>query len=425
MAHTTVDSVSGDVVGNLRAVLGADGTVNGATAPNSTTPIPIDFSGLFNFNPANYKYARKALANAALGLGNMQVLCLGDSTTAGYDGVTTANETKNSWVTRLADQLTLSGIQAGWQNCIGGHSNGTIATQNTYDTRLTALPAGWTSFGTTGNAIGGEIFNNNTTTNPLTFTPANSSGVGITTDTLDVWYYDGAGYSTITVLGGAAGLTATVASNNVPAGSNTIKKATFTLAGTSVWKLNGSGAAGMIIFGISASTSAANNASKQSEVTLLNVGRGGAGSLSVNYNAQLWESLQTISSASSAMVSPLAIYSYGLNDLATTGGAAAFYTNAATTITALKAAGTDVLLVVPPPVAAGLTPYYSLYAGLVSDYYKLASTFGLALIDLNTRWTSNAVAQPLGYYTNANDIHPSIMGYGDYAKAVSQFFKRL
>jgi lysophospholipase L1-like esterase len=294
---------------------------------------------------------------------------------------------------------------------------------------LTTPPAGWTSFGTTGNAVGGEIFNNNSTANPLTFTPTNSSGVGITTDTLDVWYYDGAGYSTITGLGGAAGASATVASNNVPVGSNTIKKATFTLAGTSVWKLNGSGAAGMIIFGISASTSAANNTSKQSEVTLLNVGRGGAVSSAINYNSQLWESLQTITGngtpANSAMVSPLAIYSYGLNDLASSVVASTFYTNASTTITALKAVGTDVLLVVPPPVATGLTPYYSLYAGLVADYYRLANTFGLALVDLNARWTSNAVAQPLGYFTNTNDLHPSIMGYGDIAKAVAQFFKRL
>lgn len=378
-----------------------------------------DQSGLFNFNPKNYPNARKAIANVKSGTANFSVLCMGDSTTAGYNGISTANEVGNSWVRRLADQLTAMGIQAGWQNVIGDHNaTGNLAGLSAYDTRVSSVPAGWGQFGTPGNYLGYDLFYNNSTTNPLTFTPT------VQTDSLDVYYLDISGYSPITIKSGAAGATTPTTGGTVTiTGASTIKKATATYTlGSNVWTIAGNGTAPVILVGWSAYNSA------NREISLLNCGNGGQSSGQITHAAQFWESLSSISSGASALICPLAIISFGINDGVYNTGSA-LYGNLSTAIAALQAArdangnGTDVLLMIPPPSSTASVSAAQ-QAIIVAAYYQLAAAYGVALVDLSQRWVSFTSANGYGYF--GDGVHPSSpVGYTDMAAAIAQFFKRL
>lgn len=384
--------------------------------------MPSLYPNLYNFDPANYRNARAALAKVKSGVANMNVPCLGDSTTGGGNengGATNANCVSYSYVRRLADQLTASGIAASWQNVIGDHAGSNVPTLSdvsciaTLDARVTAIPAGWGSFaGSVGKALGYNHFVNTTTANPITFTPT------VTTDTLEVYYLDQSGYSPITVKGGAAGATASSPVSVTPGGTSRIKTATFTCAATSVWTIAGSGAAAVILLGWKAY-----NASTK-EVSLLNCGNFSQKSDQPISTGNYWFALDTLASNSSSLISPLVIYMYGINDWLNNLTQAQTYANIATLATALQAAGTDLLIVIPPPsptTSATIAQQQLQIAAL----YAAASAFGLAVVDMTARWTSQSVSYPLGYYRGAGDVHPSAMGYTDIAAGVKQFFAAL
>jgi lysophospholipase L1-like esterase len=383
--------------------------VTGLVAPGGTASIPIDISGVFNLNPANYKNARKALANVKAGVSNMQVLCLGDSTTAGNNGSTTVNEVSNSWVHQLATQLTAQGIPTGWQNIMGDKGLGTwvgVAGAAGYDIKLTTVPAGWN---VQSGSTGGQMFQNSSTTNPLTYTPT------VVTDTLDLYYLDSVASSVITVKGGAAGATASSPTGTTPAASGRVKKVTFTCAGTSVWTLAVDGINWTDILG----WHVYNAATK--EVSLLNCGQNGVTSSTFNNTTALYQSLSAISNSPSGMISPLALISLGINDAAQ-GLQAGFYANMYAIITALQAASTDVLLIVPPTPST-VTATADKWQVITNAYYQLASTYKLALVDLGQRNGDYTTANAAGYM--GDTVHPNNVGYVDMASSVAQFFKRL
>ena len=199
---------------------------------------------VFNYNPANYKNFRKALGNTLSGQAStaLRVLCIGDSTTLGSNGVTATNAVQNSWVRRLADLLTKQGIQSGWQNNFGDHTAASSgSTIQLIDPRVTAIPAGWSTDDSGALTLtpgpGGWNFYNQTTTNPFTFTPT------VQTDTCDVYYFDGSGYDPFLVKSGAAGVTTCSTGGTATIGAtNVVRKltSTFTL-GSNVWTIQRAG----------------------------------------------------------------------------------------------------------------------------------------------------------------------------------------
>jgi lysophospholipase L1-like esterase len=389
----------------------SSGNVTGLAGPSGES-IPIDMSGLWNFKPANYLNARKGIANVKAGLANMNVLYLADSTGCGYNESGTANEFAFSPAKFISQQLTAQGIPSGWSNRFGDNSVG-FANVHTYDTRMAAIPAVYQGNFDGGNWIGDKCIGAigaHTAAN-IVFTPATN------TDTLDIYYVDVAGYAAIT---GIASAGVSSPASVTPAGSARVRKATFTTTVASAsWTITDSGLATVLILGWSAYLSTTK------EISILNCSCSGETSSAIINVAQYWQSLNSVSTNTSELISPLAIYAYGLNDCQSAGAIALFYSQASTAITALQAAGTNVILMIPPPVSTGVTPHTTYYPTLVADYYRLASTFDCALIDLNSRWVSNAVSYPLGYYRAVNDLHPSKFGYADMAAALVQFFKRL
>lgn len=379
------------------------------------------FPSLYNFAPENYKNTRAALAKVRAGVSNMNVFCLGDSTTAGANENTPAtnpNCISYSYPRRLADQLTASGIAASWQNVIGDHASnqlslGELTGIATLDSRVTTLPAGWAAFaGSIGTSVGYNHYTNSTTTNPLTFTPT------VSTDTLEVYYLDQPGYSAITALGGAAGATASSPASVTPGGTGRIKTATFTCAGTSVWKISGSGAANMILIGWKAY-----NATTK-EVSLLNAGNFSMKSDQPVLTGSYWKALDALTLNNSSLISPLLIYQFGINDWINNYTTAQTLANIATLATNQVSAGGEMLLVVPPPspTASALTAQQQLQ---IAAIYQAAKQYGFAVVDLTKRWTSQATSFPGGYYRGAGDVHPSVMGYTDIASAIKQFFMAL
>lgn len=375
-----------------------------------------------NFKAQSYKNARAALNNVRVGASNMQVLCLGDSTTAGYNEAGLANELAFSWPTVLAKAITSGAVSGssgavfgGWQNNFGNHlANAASSTIDVIDTRITAPPAGWSNFDAANAGVGGYLLVNSSNTNPLTFTP-----VG-TTDTLDVFFLDGSGYDPFVVTGGAAGATASSPTAATITGTSTIKKATFTCSGTSVWKIAKAAADGknLIIVGFSAYNAA------NKEISFFNCGVHSQQLSYLTTTGSYWFTLDQFTRTTSALTSPLAIISYGINDWVAGVSQATFTANLNTVINACKAANSDVLLVVPPPSPTA-TASAANQQNIINAYYAVAAAQDLALIDLSQRWTSQAVSQPLNYYRGSVDVHPSKMGYADMAHAIRAFFNML
>ena len=373
--------------------------------------------GLENFVPSRYPRTRAARAAQSVLTGGVSwpVLCVGDSTTEGFNG-STANCVSQSWVRRLADLLTARGYKAGWQNVLGDHRADTQGPSNiqTIDTRVTALPADWSLANGIGIApgIGGNFWINQSNVNPFTFSPT------VPTDTLDVFYFDFSGYDTITVKSGAAGATAATTGGTISiTASSRIKKATATYTlGTNVWTVQKTtaNAAALILMGVSAYNSTL------PEVSLLNLGCGSQLTAYFADIANQWSSLSSVSLAGSGLITTTAIIDVGINDWFVPTSQAVMVATLTTIVTTLQAAGTEVLFIVPVPSALGSASAAN-QAAINNAIISVAYATGCAFISMAKRWRSQALAQPLGYYGDVT-IHPSTIGYSDKAEAISQFF---
>jgi lysophospholipase L1-like esterase len=373
--------------------------------------------GIKNFSAKNYPLTRKAMASqAALGQ-SFPVLCIGDSTTEGYDG-TLAGCVSRSWVRRLADALTAKGIKAGWQNFLGDHrSDSQGTTIQAIDTRVTALPAGWSLANGSGiiPGPGGQYWINGSTINPITFTPT------VNTDTCDWLYFSVSGYDNLLIKSGAAGATTPSTGGTVTMGAlNLIKKATATYTlGANVWTIQKQNvsAATAIIAGCSAYNSTL------PEISLWNLGCGGQAASYFNGTTQFWDVLSAVTAAGTGFAAPLAIITLGINDWYAGTTQAAMTTTLTAIVTALQAAGTEVLLVVPAPSVVAIAPLVA-QAAIVDAIYAVASAKGCAIVDLAERWVSGAAANTNGYLGDAQ-LHPSALGYSDIGSAVAEFFLSL
>jgi len=367
-----------------------------------------------SFTGGSYRNFRKALGDLRTGVRtNIPVICIGDSTTQGSNGLTPNNSIQNSWVRRLADLLTSSGIQAGWQNCFGDHQT-TVNQSSTIqlnDPRIGAFPAGWvlsvSGFGLAGPGPGGQFFANNSTTNPLTFTPS------VQTDTLEVYYLDVTGYDPFLVKTGASGTTTPTTGGTAGiTGSNLVKKlvSTYTL-GSNVWTVQRSGSGtSTFVVGLSAYNSAA------PEISLWNMG---CGSQKVSYwtaSTNFWDTLRQLTDTNGAITgAPLAIINIGVNDWLQSTNTSSFNQSLSLLVSKLQSGGTDVLLVVPIPSSTALYQQ----GQIISQIYQVAASQGCAVVDLTTRWVSQSISSAL--YGDAA-IHPSYTGYSDVSQAMRPFF---
>lgn len=372
--------------------------------------------GIYNFNPQNYKNARKMISNVMLGVSNGDVLCLGDSTTAGYNGVSHLGESANSWVARTAQNLTLLGIPSGWQSWFND-KNVTITNLPTYDGRITIASNGtnWINFLA---STGGLLLSNTASQDKITFTP--SSG---TTDTLDLYYFDGSGYDTINVFGGATGATAASPATVAITSTQVVKKATFTSAGTVTWAVQKANvnSARFIPFGMNAY----NSATKQ--INMMSFG--GESLLTSNFTdaSASYTPLGAITAAGGALTGTttnpkLAFYFLGINDAiqSSTGSTSA---NATATIAALQAVNTDVVVIIPFNFSSGVASIQNQLT-MQSAMYAVANSCNCAVIPLNVRWDTFSSSNTLGYFGDLA-IHPSNFAYQDISSVVSNLILAL
>lgn len=375
--------------------------------------------GVYNFHPKNYPITRKALASLRANGTRFNVLCLGDSTTAGGYAGGVSNAIAGSYPRFLSDMLTASGIQCGWQNFNGEHNINGTSTLPVIDTRVT-LGSGWAPFTSGGYCIGGYPLINSSNTNQITFTPT------IQTDTLDVFYLDGSGaYDNFTIGTGAAGATTPTTGGSVTvAKSNLIKKATATYTlGSNVWSVKKANANSdnLLIQGMVAYNSA------QPEMQFLNCGAFGKKLSFLQDSTYYFNPLSALTTSGNATYgNPLAIIDFGINDWISGTDPSTYLSQLTALVTAYQNAGTEVLLVVPVPTnpASSAPPTLAAQAAIARQIYAVAAAKNCAVVDLTYRWGSYAAANPLGYYGDAI-THPSKLGYADVAMAIRQFFLSL
>ena len=395
----------------------------------NTANIAVSTTSVMNLAPQNYKNTRKALANVRLGVQNMNVLCLGDSITEGYKGATLADrKVANGYPTKMAVQLASSvvsspgSLNGGWQNWFNDHNaiNNFSGTLTDVDPRVTGF-ASWSTFDTQQSALGGTICAAKITagnTTPLLFAPKDVAGNAVQTDTLDLYYFDNTGYSSITILSGTGGITVPTTGGTVTMGSSARwKKATATYTkGNNIWSVaNASTGASIILLGMVAYDST------KPEISFLNCAGAGMTLAQLIAGTQSWHSWPTITQSGNALTgSPLAIISYGTNDQAQNVTQAAFTASLTTAVTGLQAVNTDVLLMIPyAPNGAG-----SVWQGIVNSYYNVAAQYNCALIDLTSKWVNYTSAFNAGFISS-DTIHPSVAGHQDIATSVSGFFQAL
>lgn len=143
---------------------------------------------IFNYDPLNYKRARKALAAARVGTGNMRVVCVGNST---EHAVFTGGGQYYSPSARLKEYLKKRGYTANNNSFFGQNPTSTA----NWDNRI-SVGAGWSSAPYFG--VGRSFLQNGSNTNPIQFTPDTA------VDRYEIDYWDADNTNDLTYQIGAA-----------------------------------------------------------------------------------------------------------------------------------------------------------------------------------------------------------------------------
>jgi len=362
-------------------------TVNGQQIAPAATPYP---------------YWRKKVAQVRAGLSDAKLLCLGDSTTFGY--VAPPNDVATPPIASYPSDLAAI-LNNYFAPAFVGLGIPKAQSGSSKDGRWT-VGSGWTY--TPGSAIGwgnSEMYFGTASSGGLVYTPGTSAG---TVDTFDVYYvHSSSAPFTIQATGGAP-VTVT------PTGSAGVYKATCTAGSAattnSVTITTGTGTER--ITGVEAYHSSIRR------IRVGNAGVGGSTSKTWGAASNSFNSIPHIT----AYAPDLTIIDLGINDFASPNTpAATFKANITAIVNAAKLSG-DVILMVPPPpdisgnLAAG-------YAELIPTYPDLATTLQTGLVDITSRWVSRNNLNPLGYYSDT--LHPSRIGYGDMAQAVSTLIRAI
>lgn len=329
------------------------------------------------FSVAGLPLWSAAVRRAQAGQGRAKVLCLGDSTTAGFGAVVRAD----SWPRRLA---TLLGARGGRETNLFSDHN--LAAS--YDPRM-VRGAGWSK--NASKTLGGFMWLNSTTSNAMTFTPQTAF------DTVDVFTYGG-GAVTITIGSGApvsfGSGGGALAKQIVTVGQAGLTRGLHTVAITR----NGSA----VLSGLNCYDAATG-------IDVMNAGVSG-------WKASDFSGSAFSADAAFALIAPdLTVINLGINDFnqATPTAEAAFKASMQTLIGKAKLTG-DVKLVVFNDTAGTYSANRAAFAQFVRD---LATANGLgAPLDLIDILGSYAAANAAGDMVDT--LHPSAQGHGKIATAI-------
>lgn len=338
--------------------------------------------------PANTLKWRRALSKVRNGTADAKVLCVGDSTTWGY-GATSA--VGDNWPVQAARMMNSAGVPSAL-GFIGAPDH--LSNNVNKDSRWTPA-ANW---GLASHGFGNDqCWQSTTAGGTLVLNVPTHLGA---CDTFDV-YYLGNGASpafTVTPTGGSP-------QTVTPGALNGVGKATVTGTATIGAQVTIDPSTGVVfILGVEPYSSTTRR------VRMANAGVPATSTVGWVNNSDNYGPLKAID----AYAPDLTIISLGLNDAPTPTSDAAFTANLTTLVTHARTSGDVMFMTFPPPFSdSGDTAR----AGYTADYYALADSLGVPVIDVNARFVSYAAANPLGYYFDT--LHPTTLGYGDIAQAVT------
>lgn len=353
-----------------------------------------------NFRPSNTLHLMAGLARVRDGTGRLIIACgPGDSTTAGTGAATGTSGQVGayplSWPAQFQSLLAARFTTTG-SNSLFGQINRGVVTYASFDTRAT-FGSGWAA--STFTSIG-PMWANSTTTNALSFVPADSF------DSIDVFYTSNTAPAqatfTVNVDGGAA--LATVDANVTAA----LRKLTITgiALATHTINIQRTGAGGILnIAGIVAYNSTAPG------INIWNWGDHGTKAATWSASTGVWSLVNSLGTYAPDVM----IYGLGINDEDVTDHAT-FKTQVQTIVTKQLLTG-DCIIAIPNPV----NPAANTQAGqndIRAALLEIATTNNLPVIDRTLEMVSYASANANSWmYDN---LHPNQAGYAVVAALVNK-----
>lgn len=326
---------------------------------------------------------------------NALVLCMGESTTSGVGVGTGANACiaakPLAYPDLLAQFLTASGLYASGSSFCNVNNLTAFCTLQQFDPRI-AQGSGWVS--NSGNkGLSGDLLFNNTTSNLLSFTPANK------TDTFQLWHPKNVGQGTINVAVSGNLLSAINCNAALTYVSDTMS---FAL-GANRWDM-----AAVSTAAVFPSCGIATNSTKK-EVTVVNAGWGGGTMGNVADSQFAFSSLP----AAKAMVPDLTILCECINDWVAGTALATFNANLDAVIAGMQSVGSDVLFVKGPKTSAASIAY-AVQNPYLAEIDKVCAKYRVPVLDfgnaLAQTWeTANANGQMFDIYHPKNYSPPATM----------------
>lgn len=333
---------------------------------------------------------RSKIAAVRAGTGQAKLLCVGDSTTIGYQA-TVAQSYPSKLVAALADYIPAAKGLA-------------IPVTDASDPRWET--ASWVMVTSFGWGDGRAYVADNNTKGTLAFTP------GIECDTFDVYLFGSGGYGTVSVnIDGGAATTLNTATLAGTPGKVTVTAAPGSSHVVNI--TNTSAAAPVAVLGVDAYLSTT------PKVRVGNAGKSGS-------TTAQWGDAQGVTSGSGssacirAYAPDLTLVMLGINDSIAGVTEATWTANITKTINAGKASGSVILMSTVPSGPSVTTAGQIAYR---NASLALAKTLGVGYIDVYARFGSYATAQPFGFY--ADETHPNAVGYSDMAHGIAAALKAI
>ncbi|WP_162175577.1 SGNH/GDSL hydrolase family protein [Brevundimonas bacteroides] len=316
-----------------------------------------------------------AVRRAQSGLGRAKIVCLGDSTTAGYG----SPGRSGSWCRQLAEQM-------GWR---GARETGLFSDAGlgaTYDSRM-VRGAGWAADTTKG--LGGGFYRNLTlTANPMTFTPQ------LPFEAVDLFLY---GTTSLRVTIGAGTPVVVTGAFGAAVGKRTVTCAQAGLGrgahAVSLVALNTSGHVGLDCYDAGTGISVMN--------------AGVSGWKAADFVLATYGVADTLD----VLEPDLVIYNVGINDWGVPTGETPWKGSVQTVIERAVAVGADVLLCVPINTGNGNRPAFAQYLNDLATLNGLVQPLDLGLALGN-------LAQATAAGDMIDSLHPSTQGYGKIAALI-------
>lgn len=365
------------------------------------------YPDFYNYSGNSLRKWRRAMARAKTGYTStrQRIVCAGDSETMGQEpgGYNFTNALGNAWPKHLTDALNnwypgIAQRDSFWGDGNSGASN--------FDSRL-SVGAGWSNGA--GSCVGGAVLYNNTTTNYITFTPANAF------DKIRVYGIDGSGYGSFVVekFGGGAWSAVTTQSQNAGAAARYYEYG-VAAGSTAVRVKRSSGSVRIIAIETWDSSS--------SKLMVCNMGWSGCVASDWSRTTYAQDPANFLTSGNSYIDAQLTLIAFTANDMTQGISPATTQTALEDIIDNAKLSG-DALLITPPPIdPAYASATQTQQDNILAAIYAAGAAKDVPIYDVYKRWDSYATSNPLGYYTDV--VHPTKMGYADIAQGLAQILLR-